>query len=142
MNVDEFYQSRRQEWELLNTLVERAQKAPQRLSTADIARMAGMYRAASSDLALAKRDFPRHRITRYLNQVVARAHSVLYQGEPHLRLFLAGVSASFPGNIYLHLHRLSDVCDPRNYRRGCHGCLSRIRCLAAAGRGSESHSDY
>jgi uncharacterized membrane protein SpoIIM required for sporulation len=82
MNVDEFYQSRRQEWELLNTLVERAQKAPRRLSTADISHMAGMYRAASSDLALAKRDFPRHRITRYLNQVVARAHSVLYQGEP------------------------------------------------------------
>ncbi len=82
MNVDEFYQSRRQEWELLNTLVERAQKAPRQLSTADISRMAGMYRAASSDLALAKRDFPRHRITRYLNQVVARAHSVLYQGEP------------------------------------------------------------
>jgi uncharacterized membrane protein SpoIIM required for sporulation len=81
MNVDEFYQSRRQEWELLNTLVERAQKAPRRLSTADISRMAGMYRAASSDLALAKRDFPRHRITRYLNEVVARAHSVLYQGE-------------------------------------------------------------
>jgi uncharacterized membrane protein SpoIIM required for sporulation len=82
MNVDEFYQSRRQEWELLNTLVERAQKAPRQLSTADISRMAGMYRAASSDLALAKRDFPRHRITRYLNQVVARAHYVLYQGEP------------------------------------------------------------
>lgn len=82
MNVDEFYQSRRQEWELLNTLVERAQKDARRLSTADIARMAGMYRAASSDLALAKRDFPRHRVTRYLNQVVARAHSVMYQGEP------------------------------------------------------------
>jgi uncharacterized membrane protein SpoIIM required for sporulation len=82
MNVDEFYQSRRQEWELLNTLVERAQKNASRLSTEDIAHMAAIYRAASSDLALAKRDFPHHRITKYLNQVVARAHSVMYQGEP------------------------------------------------------------
>jgi uncharacterized membrane protein SpoIIM required for sporulation len=82
MNVDEFYQSRRQEWELLSVLVERAQKHAQQLSSADIERLASLYRAASSDLALAKRDFPRHRVTRYLNQVVARSHSVLYQGEP------------------------------------------------------------
>lgn len=82
MNVDEFYQSRRQEWELLSTLVERAQRNVRRLSPADIERLASLYRATSSDLALAKRDFPRHRVTRHLNQVVARAHSVLYQGEP------------------------------------------------------------
>ncbi len=82
MNVDEFYQSRKQEWELLNNLIERAQKDTRRLSTTDIDRLASLYRAASSDLALAKRDFPRHRITQYLNQIVARTHAVLYQGEP------------------------------------------------------------
>jgi len=82
MNVDEFYQSRKQEWDLLNNLVERAQKDTRRLSTADINRLASLYRAASSDLALAKRDFPRHRITQYLNQIVARTHAILYQGEP------------------------------------------------------------
>ncbi len=82
MNVDEFYQSRRQEWELLSTLLERAQKDARRLSTADIEKLASLYRAASSDLALARRDFPRHRVTQYLNQIVARTHSVLYQGEP------------------------------------------------------------
>ena len=82
MNVDEFYQSRRQEWELLSNLIERAQKDTRRLSTTDIERLASLYRAASSDLALARRDFPRHRITQYLNQIVARTHAVLYQGEP------------------------------------------------------------
>jgi len=82
MNIDEFYQSRRQEWELLSTLLERAQKDARRLSTLDIEKLACLYRAASSDLALAKRDFPRHRVTQYLNQIVARTHSVLYQGEP------------------------------------------------------------
>lgn len=81
MNVDEFYQSRKQEWELLNQLLERAQRDVQRLSPADVERFASLYRAASSDLALAKRDFPRHRITAFLNQLVARTHSVLYQSE-------------------------------------------------------------
>lgn len=81
MNVDEFYQSRKQEWELLSQLLERAQRDVQRLSPADVERFASLYRAASSDLALAKRDFPRHRITAFLNQLVARTHSVLYQGE-------------------------------------------------------------
>ncbi len=82
MNVDEFYQSRKQEWELLSNLIERAQKDTRHLSTADIERLASLYRATSSDLALARRDFPRHRITQYLNQLVARTHAVLYQGEP------------------------------------------------------------
>ncbi|MBI2332746.1 MAG: hypothetical protein HYU84_11415, partial [Chloroflexi bacterium] len=82
MNVDEFYQSRKPEWELLSSLLERAQKDIKRLTTTDVVRLASLYRAASSDLALARRDFPRHRITQYLNQLVARTHSVLYQGEP------------------------------------------------------------
>jgi uncharacterized membrane protein SpoIIM required for sporulation len=76
------YQSRKKEWETLNALVERAQADARKLSTADIEKLASLYRATSSDLALAKRDFPRHRVTQYLNQMVARAHAVLYQGEP------------------------------------------------------------
>jgi uncharacterized membrane protein SpoIIM required for sporulation len=82
MNVDEFYQSRKADWENLTMLVEQAQSDVRRLSSTDIDRLASLYRAASSDLALAKRDFPRHRLTQHLNQVVARAHAVLYQGEP------------------------------------------------------------
>lgn len=37
---------------------------------------------STSDLALARREFPRHRITGYLNQLVARAHGQIYQSEP------------------------------------------------------------
>ena len=82
MDIDEFYESRKQKWESLNALLQRAQKDVRSLSTSDVAQLASLYRAASADLALAKRDFPRHRITHYLNQLVAHAHSVLYQGEP------------------------------------------------------------
>ena len=82
MNADEFYQSRRKEWEILSNLLERAQRDVAQLSPREIERLASLYRAASSDLALAKRDFPRHQVTRFLNQLVARTHAVLYQGEP------------------------------------------------------------
>jgi uncharacterized membrane protein SpoIIM required for sporulation len=82
MNADEFYQSRKREWELLSELLERAQKDVKRLSPSDVERLASLYRSASSDLALARRDFPRHRIAQFLNQLVARTHAVLYQGEP------------------------------------------------------------
>ncbi len=81
MNVDKFYQSRRKEWEVLSHLLERAQKDIRRLSPSDVEQLASLYREASSDLALAKRDFPNHQVTRYLNHLVARAHAMLYQGE-------------------------------------------------------------
>jgi len=82
MKIDDFYESRKQEWEALNTLLQRAQKDVRGLSTSDVEQLASLYRAASADLALAKRDFPKHRVTQYLNKLVARAHAVLYQGEP------------------------------------------------------------
>jgi uncharacterized membrane protein SpoIIM required for sporulation len=82
MKIDDFYESRKQEWEALNTLLQRAQKDVRGLSTSDVEQLASLYRAASADLALAKRDFPKHRVTKYLNQLVAHAHSMLYQGEP------------------------------------------------------------
>ena len=82
MNADEFYQSRKKEWASLSTLVERAQKNVSGLSPREVGDLASLYRAASSDLALAKRDFPRHQVTQYLNQLVARTHAILYQGEP------------------------------------------------------------
>jgi uncharacterized membrane protein SpoIIM required for sporulation len=82
MNSDEFYQSRRQAWDRLSRLVEQAQQDPGRLSPGDVDQLASLYRAVTSDLALARRDFPRYPVTQYLNQLVARAHAVLYQAEP------------------------------------------------------------
>jgi len=52
------------------------------LSEAQVRDISRLYRAATSDLALAKRDFPRSEITVYLNQLVARAHAVVYRSEP------------------------------------------------------------
>ncbi|HKZ53997.1 MAG TPA: stage II sporulation protein M [Anaerolineales bacterium] len=85
MHDEEFYQSRRRDWEALGVLLERSQSALRRLSPDDLARLGSLYRAATSDLAIARRDFPSHAITRHLNQLVARAHSVIYRGEPLAR---------------------------------------------------------
>jgi uncharacterized membrane protein SpoIIM required for sporulation len=82
MNSEEFYQSRKKEWALLDDLVTRANRDVRSLALQDIERLASLYRAASSDLALARREFPQHAISSYLNRLVGSAHAVLYQGEP------------------------------------------------------------
>ena len=82
MHVDEFYQSRKADWETLSILLDKSQKAIQGLTPSDVQTLGRLYRAVTSDLALAQRDFPRHRVTTYLNQLVARAHAVVYRGEP------------------------------------------------------------
>ena len=52
------------------------------LSESQVRDMARLYRATTSDLALAQRDFPRNEVTVYLNQLVARAHAIVYRSEP------------------------------------------------------------
>jgi uncharacterized membrane protein SpoIIM required for sporulation len=82
MRTDEFYQSRKRDWEALSHLLDQSQKDMRGLSESQVQDLARLYRAATSDLALAKRDFPRNEITAYLNQLVARAHAVVYRSEP------------------------------------------------------------
>lgn len=82
MHVDEFYQSRKSDWNVLSQLLDKSEKQIQGLTPPDVQLLGRLYRAVTSDLALAQRDFPRHRVTQYLNQLVARAHAVVYRGEP------------------------------------------------------------
>lgn len=82
MQPDQFYQSRQADWQALTHLIERAQKDIHRLSPEEIKSLGRLYRAATSDLALAQRDFPGHRLTAYLNQLVARGHAVVYRSQP------------------------------------------------------------
>ena len=54
---------------------------PSSLSAAELAEFGQLYRAVTSDLALAQRDFPREPVAVYLNHLVGRAHAALYRGE-------------------------------------------------------------
>ncbi len=82
MFADEFYKSRKVDWEKLTRLLERCQNGNSQLSPEEVHLLGQLYRMATSDLALAQRDFPEHRLTIYLNQLVARAHAVVYRSEP------------------------------------------------------------
>jgi uncharacterized membrane protein SpoIIM required for sporulation len=93
LKIDSFYQSREGDWKKLTQLLERSQRGLQRFSPEEIRLLGALYRSATSDLALAQRDFPNHDVTAYLNQLVARAHAVVYQSRPletgRLRRFFA-----------------------------------------------------
>lgn len=97
MNAEQFYNSRRADWQTLTELLDKSEKRLKRLSPEEVADLSRLYRATTSDLALAQRDFPRHRVTQYLNQLVARAHAVIYQGEPlALKRIRRFVTQGFP----------------------------------------------
>lgn len=97
MQADQFYQSRQEDWKALTILLQRSQNDLQRLSPEDIQMLGRLYRAVTSDLALAQRDFPQHRVTLYLNQLVAQAHSVIYRSEPlALNRIIRYITTGFP----------------------------------------------
>jgi uncharacterized membrane protein SpoIIM required for sporulation len=97
MRVDEFYQSRKSDWETLSKLLDQGQKDMRGLSESQVRDLARLYRATTSDLALAQRDFPRSEVAVFLNQLVARAHAVVYRSEPlALRRFWRFATAGFP----------------------------------------------
>lgn len=97
MQPDKLFESRQTSWKRLSDLIGRSQSSIQRLSPKEIKELGQLYRSASSDLALAQRDFPDHRVTIYLNQLVGRAHSVIYRGRPMARNRLwAFVTTDFP----------------------------------------------
>ena len=83
MTPDELIDRRKQAWTRLAAILERAERARlPSLSETELLELGQLYRSATSDLALAQRDFPRHALTQYLNQLVGRAHPVIYRGEP------------------------------------------------------------
>lgn len=77
--IDEFVSARRERWERLERLIGSLRGGAHRRPAEELEELGRLYRQATSDLAIARRDFPRDRVTRYLEQLVARAHPVLYR---------------------------------------------------------------
>lgn len=83
MTLDTFIAGRRDRWADLETAVKRARRGRLRtLPAAEIERFGILVRHVSSDLAIARRDFPDAQVTEYLNGLSARAHTLLYRGAP------------------------------------------------------------
>jgi len=77
---DDYVRSRTERWERLETLVKKARKRGlRRLTGTEVLELAELYRLATSDLAIARRDFPGDRVSAYLNGLLGRAHPHVYQ---------------------------------------------------------------
>lgn len=78
--IDRFVASRRPRWERLELLLAQASsRKGSRMSADDLEELGRLYRHTVSDLAVARRDFPGDRATRYLEQLAARAHPMVYR---------------------------------------------------------------
>lgn len=82
MNSSDFVTVRQTQWRQLETLLVSAGRHVGRLSEQELSDLGRLYRLVTSDLALAQRDFPDQPVTLYLNQLVARAHALIYRSEP------------------------------------------------------------
>jgi uncharacterized membrane protein SpoIIM required for sporulation len=80
--IESFVAQRRVQWERLSELLERAHSARRPLSVDEYDELARLCRQATSHLAIARRDFPNDRATLFVNQLVARAHSIIYRERP------------------------------------------------------------
>ncbi|MHC1782455.1 MAG: stage II sporulation protein M [Anaerolineaceae bacterium] len=97
MDAELFLKTHKSDWQALSALLDKAEKNISQLSTAEIADLGRLYRIASSDPALSQRDYSHHRVTQFLNQLVARGHSVLYRHEAvGLNRIIVFVISSFP----------------------------------------------
>ncbi|MFN0070802.1 MAG: stage II sporulation protein M [Chloroflexota bacterium] len=80
--IERFVANRRARWERLSTLLNRSRSTRSHLSVDELDEMARLYRQTTSDLAVARRDFPSDGTTRYINELVARAYGQIYREPP------------------------------------------------------------
>ncbi len=89
----EFIEKKRQSWNELEALLKKSRNA----NAKDLSRLGYLYNRITSDLAVARRDFPQDLCVRYLNDLASRAHSTIYQTSPLKRgSFLAFLRFGFP----------------------------------------------
>jgi uncharacterized membrane protein SpoIIM required for sporulation len=82
LRVEEFVARRQPDWTELEALLRRAAgRGLAAFSGPELERFGRLYRIVSADLAVAQRDFPQDRVRAYLDQLLARAHPYVYQGD-------------------------------------------------------------
>ena len=105
MTFEEFVHKKQPTWSELEALLERSRGAQRnRLSPLQLDRLGYLYRRVTSDLAVARRDFPQTPCVTYLNELASRAHSGIYQTSPFKRgtlrqFFRVGFPTLFRENL-------------------------------------------
>ena len=82
MTIDRFVEDRRTRWARLGHLVSGARGRVDRLKADEVLELGHLYRATTSDLAIARRDFASDVATERLNDLVAAAHALVYSEAP------------------------------------------------------------
>jgi uncharacterized membrane protein SpoIIM required for sporulation len=104
MTIDRFVEERRARWARLGQLVTAARGRVDRLKADDVLELGRLYRIATGDLAIARRDFARDAATERLNDLVAAAHALVYSEAPtsgrRLRRF---VTRELPATVRANL---------------------------------------
>src|SRR5438045_8757847 len=77
MTIDRFVEDRRARWARLGDLIFEANGRVERLAPDDVLELGRLYRSASSDLAVARRDFALDAATARLNDLVAAGHALV-----------------------------------------------------------------
>ncbi|HEV8537236.1 MAG TPA: stage II sporulation protein M [Candidatus Limnocylindria bacterium] len=103
-SIDRFVEDHLGRWSRLADLVARAGGRVSRLEAPEVLELGGLYRAATSDLAIAQRDFAADVVTTELNDLVAAAHALVYSEAPtsgkRLWGFVAGeIPATVRANV-------------------------------------------
>jgi uncharacterized membrane protein SpoIIM required for sporulation len=78
VNLDRFIADRRPSWDELDALLVAARGRPERIGAEGMRRLGALYRGAAADLAVARRRFPAEAAVAALEDLVGRAHSVVY----------------------------------------------------------------
>lgn len=105
MTRDEFLNKKQPIWSELEEALKRPRRyRANKMSPSQLDRLGYLYRRVTSDLAVARRDFPDDRCVPYLNALASRAHAGIYQSSPLKRntirhFFLAGFPALFRSNL-------------------------------------------
>ena len=103
LTVDRFVEDRRARWARLGNLILEANGRVERLAPDEVLELGRLYRSASSDLAVARRDFALDAATERLNDLVAAGHALVYSEAPTSarrlrRLLLHDLPASVRSN--------------------------------------------
>jgi uncharacterized membrane protein SpoIIM required for sporulation len=78
MSVNDFIKLREKDWARLQVLIDK-HKGREALTAVEVQELGTLYRAVTSDLALARRDYTGQKVSLFLNQLLTRAHSYIYQ---------------------------------------------------------------
>ena len=105
MTLEEFINKKQPIWSELEKLLNRTRRHHiGSASPTQLSRLGYLYRRITSDLAVARRDFPDDRCVPYLNTLASRAHTGIYQTSPLKRntirhFFGSGFPTLFRSNL-------------------------------------------